>query len=70
MVSEETEKMVKEHLKMAQGFSRSITNLVEKKTDVMNLNIPALNSFIVILCVHSLFMTSSTPIARFLDGHW
>jgi len=71
MVSEETEKMVKERLKMAQGFSRStFTNLDEKKTDVMNLNIPALNSFIVILCVHSLFMTSSTPIARFLDGHW
>jgi len=71
MASEETEKMVKERLKMAQGFSRStFTNLDEKKTDVMNLNIPALNSFIVILCVHSLFMTSSTPIARFLDGHW
>lgn len=71
MVSQETEKMIKERLKMAQGFSRSIiTNLVEKKADVMNLNIPALNSFIVILCVHSLFMTSSTPIARFLDGHW
>jgi len=71
MASEETEKMVKEGLKMAQGFSRStFTNLDEKKTDVMNLNIPALNSFIVILCVHSLFMTSSTPIARFLDGHW
>jgi len=60
-----SEKVVPKNLPIPQSDVQK-----KSKSTMMNLDIPKLNCFIVILCVHSLFMTSSTPIARFLDGHW